>query len=122
MKKYIFLSGLVLLLYSCDSNTYESIEEPVVIIGKVTYSANVESIIQENCVVCHSPNGAASFRPFTTYAQVKDAIQNISADNNLLNRIQRQNGESGQMPQTGRMPQEKINVILQWNTDGLLEN
>lgn len=122
MKKYIFLSGLLLFLYSCESTTYESIEEPTVIIGKATYTANVEPIIQANCIVCHSATGSASFKPFNTYAQVKDAVQNANADNNLLNRIQRQNGESGQMPQTGRMPQDKINTILQWNTDGLLEN
>nr|WP_294934902.1 cytochrome c [uncultured Flavobacterium sp.] len=107
-----------MLLYSCDSNTYESIEEPMVIVGKVSYATHVKSIVEANCVVCHSEGGQASFRPFNTYAQVKEAVQNT----NLLDRIQRQNGESGQMPRTGRMPQEKINVILQWRADGLLEN
>jgi len=122
MKKHIFLAGLLLLLYGCESTTYESIEEPVAIIGKATYKANVEPIIQANCVVCHSANGPASFRPLTTYAEVKDAMQNTLQSNNLLTRIQLQNGDSGQMPQTGRMPQEKINAIIQWNKDGLLEN
>lgn len=119
MKKYIYLSSLALFLYSCDSNTYESLEEPVAIVGSnVTYNANIKSIIDENCIACHSTGGLASFLPLTNYSEVKDAIQNTD----LLDRIKRQNGESGQMPKTARMSQEKINVILQWNTGGLLEN
>ena len=118
MKKYIYLSGLALILCNCDSNSYESIEGPDVTVDKITYTANVKSIIDGNCIVCHSSGGMASFRPFNTYAQIKEAVQTT----NLLDRIQRQNGETGQMPKTGRMPQQKIDVILQWNRDGLLEN
>ena len=106
------------MLSSCDSSTYESLEEPEIIVGKATYQANVKSIIDSNCVSCHSAGGTASFRPLTAYSEVRNAVLNT----NLLDRIQRQNGEPGQMPQTGRMPQDKINTILQWNTDGLLEN
>ncbi|SHG87176.1 hypothetical protein [Flavobacterium defluvii] len=116
MKKYILLSGLILSLYSCESNTYESLEEPEVITGPVTYTANVKSIIDANCAACH--NSEAEIIPLETYAQVKSAVLNT----NLLDRIQRQNGTPGQMPKAGRMSQDKINTILQWSTDGLLEN
>lgn len=116
MKKYILLSGIILSLYGCESNTYESLQEtPPVIVGKVTYSANVKTIIDANCIACHATGG--SLIPLETYADVKDALQN----KNLLGRIQLQNGTAGQMPKAGRMPQDKINTILQWNTDGLLE-
>ena len=117
MKKYIYLPLAALALYSCDSHTYQEIEEEIIIDGPVTYNANIKSIIDNNCVVCHVDGGAASFRPLTTYAEVKAAVQEAG----LLDRIQLQNGESGQMPSTGRMPQSTIDVILQWNTDGLLE-
>ena len=116
MKKYIYLSGLILSLCGCESSTYESLQEPAVIIEKATYSVNVKSIIDQNCIGCHSSGG--SLIPLETYDQVKDAVLN----SDLLDRIQRQNGMSGQMPKAGRMPQDKINTILQWNTDGLLEN
>lgn len=116
MKKYIYLSVLILALYSCESTTYESLEEPTVIVDEVTYTANVKSIVDQNCIGCHA--SGSGIRPLETYNQVKDAVLN----SNLLDRIQRQNGTPGQMPQTGRMPQDKINTILQWNTDGLLEN
>jgi mono/diheme cytochrome c family protein len=116
MKKYIYLSGIIFSLYSCESTTYESLEEPAVIVGEVTYTANVKSIIDQNCIGCHA--SGSGLRPLETYSQVKDAVLNT----NLLDRIQRQNGTPGQMPQAGRMSQDRINTILQWNTDGLLEN
>ncbi|TRW22369.1 cytochrome c [Flavobacterium zepuense] len=120
MKKYIYIPLAALALYSCDSNTYAEIEAdvpPVDTIAITTYQANVKAIIDNNCVSCHSDGGQASFRDLTTYAGVVDAVQNAQ----LLDRIQRQNGEPGQMPTTGRMPQGNINIILQWNTDGLPE-
>ena len=116
MKKYIYLFGIIASLYSCESTTYESLEEPTVIVDKVTYTANVKSIIDQNCIGCHASGG--SLIPLETYSDVKEALLN----KNLLDRIQRQNGMPGQMPKAGRMSQDKINTILQWNTDGLLEN
>ena len=116
MKKYIYLFGIIASLYSCESTTYESLEEPTVIVDKVTYTANVKSIIDQNCIGCHASGG--SLIPLETYSDVKEALLN----KNLLDRIQRQNGMPGQMPKAGRMAQDKINTIVQWNTDGLLEN
>lgn len=117
-KIYLGIGILVTALYSCDSHTYEELEEEVIIDGDVTYNANVKSIIDSNCISCHSVGNVAGFRPLTNYAEVKDAVENAG----LLDRIQLQNSEPGVMPQTGRMPQSKIDVILQWNEDGLLEN
>jgi mono/diheme cytochrome c family protein len=115
--KYIYLPLAALALVSCDSNTYEDIEEEIIIDGPVTYTANVKAIIDANCVMCHSNGGAAAFRPLTNYAEVKAAVEEAG----LLNRIQLQNGEPGIMPSTGRMPQSTIDVVLQWNADGLPE-
>jgi uncharacterized membrane protein len=117
-KKYIGLLLLAGVLYSCDSHTYEDISETTIVEGKVTYDANIKSVIDNNCISCHSENGSVPYRPLTTYAEVKEAVQTT----NLLERIQKQIGEPQQMPQGGRMPQDRINLILQWNTDGLLEN
>jgi len=119
MKKIaLFVTIILFSLTGCDSDTYEDLQEHTVIVGKVTYTAQVKAIIDANCISCHSAAGSASFRPMTTYPEVKAAFETT----NLVSRIQRQNGESGQMPQTGRMPQDKINTIIQWGTDGLLEN
>lgn len=118
-KRYILILPLLLAaLASCESVTYEEIQDNTVITGDVTYTANVKAIIDANCISCHNPTGIMPSTPLTTYAEVKSAVQNAG----LLDRIQLQNSEVGVMPQSGRMPQSTIDIILQWNTDGLLEN
>ncbi|MGQ2983014.1 c-type cytochrome [Flavobacterium sp.] len=116
--KYMAVPALAMALLSCESNTYEDLQDNPVVEGNVTYEQHVKPIIAANCLSCHGDGGVSSFRPLGTYAELKDAIQNT----NLLDRIQRQNGEPGLMPQTGRMPQSNINMIVEWNMDGLLEN
>lgn len=117
MKKIISISIVLLVTLGCESTTFEEIGEEVVIIEEVRYNENVKPIIEANCIECHNPTGVASFRPFTNYTQVKTAV----LETNLLERIQMQNGETEQMPQTGRMPQNLIDMILKWNEQGLLE-
>ncbi|MFL9845020.1 cytochrome c [Flavobacterium rhizosphaerae] len=117
MKKYIVLIILA-TLYSCDSHTYDDISEPIETGEIITYVADVKPIIDGNCISCHSAGGTASFRPLTTYAEVTGAIQNAG----LLQRIQLANGEPGLMPQTGRMPQTTINVVLEWVNGGMPKN
>lgn len=129
MKKLIALAILLITLVSCsDSDTYQDIEtqpetgnpdpgtptDPVA----TTYAKNVKSIIDGNCIGCHQTGRSAGFRPLTTYAEVKAAVENAG----LLNRIQLQTGQQGIMPQAGRMSQANIDVIVKWNTDGLKEN
>lgn len=118
IKRYIALVVIATALYSCDSHTYEELEDPMVVVGNVTYDRNIKVIIDDNCIVCHSPGGVSSFRPLTTYVEVRNAVLTT----NLLERIQLPDSDPSQMPQPGRMPQNKIDLILQWNEDGLLEN
>jgi hypothetical protein len=118
IKRYIALIVIAAALYSCDSHTYEELEDPMVVVGNVTYDRNIKVIIDDNCIVCHSPGGVSSFRPLTTYVEVRNAVLTT----NLLERIQLPDSDPSQMPQPGRMPQNKIDLILQWNEDGLLEN
>ncbi|MCV9927883.1 cytochrome c [Flavobacterium sp. LS1R49] len=128
MKKIIAFAILLVGLLSCSSNTYEDIEaEPVVttptpgtdpVVETVSYTKNVKSIIDASCAGCHSSGGSASFLPLTSYTQVRAAVINAG----LLNRIQLQNGQQGLMPQGGRMSQTNIDLIVKWNTEGLVEN
>ncbi|BDU26206.1 MULTISPECIES: cytochrome c [unclassified Flavobacterium] len=122
MKKTILLTILLAALASCsDSDTVQDIETPTTPTNpttSITYSKNVKSIIDANCISCHSSGRSAAFRPLTTFAEVKAAVENSG----LLNRIQLQNGQQGLMPQGGRMSQANIDLIVKWNTDGLKEN
>ncbi|KAF2337813.1 cytochrome c [Flavobacterium nitrogenifigens] len=134
MKKTIALTILLAALASCsDSDTTQEIETPTSPTNPtnptnptdptnpttaITYNKDVKSIIDANCISCHSSGRSASFRPLTTYAQVKAAVENAG----LLGRIQLQSGQQGLMPQGGRMAQANIDLIVKWNTDGLKEN
>ena len=131
MKKVLIFSLLIAVFASCsDSDTYEDIEKPTDTgtnpgtgtptepSTAVTYDKNIKAIITSNCVGCHQSGRSASFRPLTTYAEVKAAVENAG----LLTRIQLQNGEQGIMPQAGRMSQANIDLIVKWRTDGLKEN
>ncbi|MFC0778568.1 c-type cytochrome [Flavobacterium sp. HJSW_4] len=134
MKKVLALTILMAIFTSCsDSDTYQDIETPPTTetpnptpnpnpdpepATAVTYTKNVKSIIDANCIGCHQSGRSAGFRPLTTYAEVKVAVENAG----LLSRIQLQTGQQGIMPQGGRMSQANIDAIVKWNTDGLKEN
>jgi mono/diheme cytochrome c family protein len=132
MKKLIAFTILLAVLTSCsDSDTFQDIETPPDTVtppgpgtpnpepvAAFSYTKNAKAIIDANCIGCHQNGRSAGFRPLTTYAEVKTAVENAG----LLNRIQLQTGQQGIMPQAGRMSQANIDVIVKWNTDGLKEN
>lgn len=119
IKSRITLFMLILLNISCSNHS----EDDLIIAHEssliTTYTLNVKSIIDNNCINCHGAtlsNGAPM--SLTTYEQVKDAVLNRG----LLDRISRSNGDSGLMPLGGsRMPQQTIDLVVKWNADGLLE-
>lgn len=117
IKRFFYILIMANLFLSCEHDTYADLEEEVVFEEVITYNSHVKNIIDQNCISCHSDGQTASFRPLTNFNQVRDAV--LNAD--LINRIQRQNGEPGQMPQTGRMSQNQIETILQWVEGGFLE-
>jgi mono/diheme cytochrome c family protein len=118
MKNRWIIIALSLFLYHCESSTFEEISEDVIPIeDTIRYTTHTKIIFEENCIVCHSPGAEAAFRPLTNYNEVRTAV----LETNLLERIQLPNGDPNLMPKPGRMPQDKINMILQWQEDGLLE-
>lgn len=119
MKNIIKLSAVVLIflaLMSCETKTFEDISDNTPVPEIVTYNKDVKTIIQNNCVVCHSPTGSNPYFPLTDYTVTKNAIDNI------LDRIQRANGDPQKMPQGGTLSPDNINIIKKWKADGLLEN
>ncbi|GGA68864.1 hypothetical protein GCM10008015_07050 [Flavobacterium palustre] len=104
---------------ACSNDNPDTLMEDIPNENAVTYKQNVKSIIDNNCISCHAAtpvNGAPM--SLVTYAQVKNAIQNRG----LLNRISLNNGNSLLMPQGGpRLPQTTIDIVAQWQQDGLLE-
>ncbi|SCY65687.1 hypothetical protein [Flavobacterium caeni] len=85
----------------------------------ISYTNNVAAVINANCTVCHgaSPvNGAPM--SLVSYEQVKQAV----LERGLIDRISRPQGAEGMMPNGGtRLPQNTIDMIAQWDAEGLLE-
>ncbi|WP_142783562.1 hypothetical protein [Changchengzhania lutea] len=121
MKKTLY-TGILLsaLLFSCSSSSNDDLTDapdPNPNPGaKITYNANIKSIMSGNCTSCHgsTPTNGAPMS-LTTYSQVTNAVQNRG----LIARI---NSVSNPMPQNGLMPQNTRDTVQQWVDDGLLEN
>jgi len=115
VKLMIPLFTYIVLGCTNDSESDLTNEEPI---GIITYNVNIKSLIDSNCLSCHSDptrNGA----PFslTNFEQVSVIAENGS----LLSALNKQTGETGAMPPSGRLPQATIDLIAQWIEDGQLE-
>lgn len=107
-----------LIVTACTRDSVDDLSPENPPAGTVTYSGAVQAILANNCLSCHSDpvrNGAPF--PLATYMQVRTVAEGGS----LLAAINKQTGESGAMPPTGRLPQATIDLIDQWIQDGLPE-
>lgn len=120
MKKIIFVSVFLLTIMSSCTNVSEEDLIDTQPVAETTYDKDIKAIIDNNCINCHANppiNGAPV--SLINYNQVKNAVQN----SNLINRISAQAGSPGAMPAGGpRLPQNLIDLIIQWDSEGLLEN
>ena len=111
MKNSILLLFFSFFLYSCISESISDISAPIP--EKVKYNTNIKNIMSIKCNLCHKGSTATSY---LTYIETKNAISEI------LNRIQKNEGSSGAMPQGGpKLSQSEINLFIKWQEDGLLE-
>jgi len=118
--KAITLTFFLAVLTSCSNNTIDDVMEPEEEAPEVTTFQDVKFVFDNVCQQCHSnppQNGAPM--PLVTFENVRDAV----ISRGLLDRISRNEGESGLMPLGGpRLPQTTINLIVSWEEDGLLQN
>lgn len=117
--KYPLLIVIIAMLSSCLYNSEDDLTEAVIIEDFVTYEGNIKVIIDNNCIGCHSSppvNGAPM--ALTTYNDVRDAVEN----EDLIERIS--TTDTGfLMPFGGpRLPQNLIDLVIQWEQEGLMEN
>lgn len=106
------------LVVSCSNDSESDLVDTDIPQTTITYTSNIQSILNSNCTGCHSDptkNGAPF--PLTNYDQVLVRMQS----GQLLNAISKQAGESRAMPPSGRLPQTTINLVEQWVEDGLEE-
>ena len=113
----ITLIALIISFFSCTNHSEDDLIIKADISSDVTYTSNVKSIIDNNCLNCHGSTNPNAGLSLTNYDQVKQAVLNSG----LIDRISRPAGDPQLMPQTGKLPQQTIDIIIKWNTDGLLE-
>ncbi|WP_299112326.1 hypothetical protein [uncultured Winogradskyella sp.] len=117
--KYLVSFFIISFFTSCSYNSEDDLIEAIIIEDFVTYEANIKPIIDNNCIGCHnSPPVNGAPMTLTTYNSVVEAIEN----RNLIGRIST-NDLSSLMPFGGpRLPQNLIDLVIQWEQEGLLEN
>lgn len=127
IKNIIYTVAILGILFNCSSNSTDDIieeqqnndiemtpENEQENTNKLTYNANIKSIIDGACIRCHGTtltNGA----PFSlvNFGEVSSRVDRI---------ITRINSTSNPMPPNGRINMNLRAQIEQWRTDGLLEN
>ncbi|WP_298238845.1 hypothetical protein [uncultured Algibacter sp.] len=120
IKNLILGFAVIALMFNCSSSSSDDLSnqnpdpdpDPMV---KVTYDADIKSIIDNNCIQCHGNPPNPGPTSYTTYTQVKNGV------NNIISRIK---STSNRMPPSPNSPlsQTQIDLIEKWKDDGLLEN
>jgi len=114
--KFLILFTLLTNI-SCENDSEQDLIDVTPVLTLVTYENSAKAIIDDNCTFCHNdPPINQAPMPLLTFDQNRDAVINRG----LLDRMTT-NDNSLVMPRSGRLPQATIDVILQWNADGLLE-
>ncbi len=125
LKKFLVIF-IALLCFNCGSDDSNEPDmggdpdppvNPDPIPGKTTtYEADVKAIMDAQCIRCHTspPLEGAPF-PLRTYQETL-----IGINRGLVDRMDKD--DRNIMPPSGRLPQETIDIILDWDADGLLEN
>jgi hypothetical protein len=118
MKHFLFYITIVLMLISCASTSPDDLIDDTAITTPIKYNTDVFQIVESQCLSCHNDNFASGNNSYSTYAQFRDATEN----GNVIDRITRNVGDPSLMPQGNQMPQNLIDIITKWQTDGYLEN
>jgi hypothetical protein len=119
MKKNLLIILIFSLVSNCTNVSEDDLIDLTPLPDTVTYVDDVKSIIDTNCISCHS-NPPVNGAPMSLllYENVKDAVEN----RDLIGRIT--GTSSGPLMPFGgpKLPQNLIDIIIQWETDGLLED
>lgn len=118
MKTVKFITGTCIALFcSCSNESTNDLVNPIP--NNISYLKDVKPIVDANCIPCHN-NPPVNGAPMSllTKLQIQDAIVNRG----LIDRISRDQGAPGMMPNGGtRLPQNSIDIIKKWQTDGFME-
>lgn len=118
MKHKVILLILAITFSNCSNVSESDLIDATPINDPITYTSQVKAIIDNNCIECHN-NPPINDAPMSllNYEDVVDAIQN----RDLIDRISSQD-LGFVMPFGGpRLPQNLIDIIIQWEEEGFIE-
>ncbi|WP_378188347.1 hypothetical protein ACE939_07695 [Aquimarina sp. W85] len=124
---YLNIFFITITISSCsssDSDDVESVDPPTnsenpIPSKKTTYAGDIKAIFESKCLQCHNnPPTQGAPMALSTYPEVMAAINN---GRNVIGRINTTSTRSV-MPPSGRLPQETVTIVLDWESDGFLEN
>ena len=117
MKNKLTLLSLVAMFciaITISSCTKDVIED-IIPVEKVTFDADIKSIITANCAPCHVDGGGET--NYTTYNNAANGITSIISLTN------KNPGETNFMPKNGtKLSQTNLDLLAKWKADGTLEN
>lgn len=121
--KYMMVIGLSLLTYSCYYDQLPD-EDTLPLPTDVSFQGQVQPILNQNCVSCHSgqlPPDLRSANSFNSLFIEEGLVVPFDADNSELLKHLSGNG-AALMPPSGSIRQSDINIIRQWIIEGALNN
>ena len=113
MKKLVYLSIITIIIIGCTKAEIP-LAGQVPITREVTYTKDIQPIIFNNCLTCHSAVNPRNGLILETYVQVKNSAQNGTL-------IARMNDAANPMPQSGLVTADKRALLDKWKADGYLE-
>ncbi len=116
MRLTIFFISIILFLGSCKKDNEETLyPETEPLPEEISFSVNVLPIINNSCATigCHVQGGSAN-GIFENYNQIKAKVDNGSFKQRVV--------VSKDMPPSGNLPKQQIDIIEQWILDGAPNN
>lgn len=112
MKRFT-LSALIIASVAvfsyCSSSKKAAAKVPL-----LTYEANIQHLVTNNCSPCHIPSKGGNKLALDTYDAVKNNIDSV------IGRIALMPGQKGFMPfKRSKLSDSTINVFKQWKAEGL---
>ena len=94
-----------------------------IIFSSVDYNLQIQPIFDENCGNCHLGNssGGLNLSNYHNLILGDIVVPGNHETSDLYDRITRSESDQGDMPPSGSLSQEEINLIAQWIDEGALE-
>jgi len=112
---FSFLFTFFACEYDNEEDLFKTTQSQVVIPDTVTYQLDVKPIIQSNCAIpsCHISGGNGN-GIFETYDGLKKKVDNGAFKRRVIDRMN--------MPASGPLPPNEIDILKQWLDEGALNN